>query len=366
MATSPGVIVLRGGASVVDPLTVVLGFLNGHRPYDVSDPSRPGSFGEPDLRLANRFGARISAAEIAAILERQPAIERALAAIGPRASLAAAAGSVPWLPMRQVFDGFAGIRGVGFSKMTKALYPKQPALFPMLDSIVQQYLADDDPGVQAPFAERALGLVRGYKRDLDGHRAGIRAIQRDLVGYGYQLTEVRILDLLVLAGMTPPRLPAAAAPGVGAIAAAGVAYRGAGHHLIRRQARAVAAGRADAHNEYDDRGGEQRGDEHELAARGDRAAGQRAGFRIGAPRPDREPVEGRRHPAQVRVVRVQLLLDLVQDLLLPARQAHRVSRVQLTWAVRAAQNGARSWRLRTLPEPVRGSSPVKSTDRGTL
>jgi hypothetical protein len=37
-----------------------------------------------------------------------------------------------------------------------------------------------------------------------------------------------------------------------------------------------------------------------------------------------------------------------------------------TWAVRPAQKGARSWRLRTLPDPVRGSSPVKSTDRGTL
>jgi hypothetical protein len=47
--------------------------------------------------------------------------------------------------------------------MTKALYPKRPALIPMLDSMVQTYLRDDDPGTQAPFAERALGLVRGYQ-----------------------------------------------------------------------------------------------------------------------------------------------------------------------------------------------------------
>jgi hypothetical protein len=29
---------------------------------------------------------------------------------------------------------------------------------------------DDDLGAEAPFGERALGLVRGYKRDLDRNR----------------------------------------------------------------------------------------------------------------------------------------------------------------------------------------------------
>jgi hypothetical protein len=165
--------------------------------FDVDDPSRPRSFGEPDLRLANRGGARISAAEIAAILERRRAIERALNAIAPDASLAEAAGSVPWLPLEQLFDAFADIRGVGFSKATKALHPKRPALIPMLDSVVQKYLEDDDLGAQAPFGERALGLVRGYKRDLDRNRAALRALRQELARRGHELTEVRILDLLI-------------------------------------------------------------------------------------------------------------------------------------------------------------------------
>jgi hypothetical protein len=38
------------------------------------------------------------------------------------------------------------------AKMTKALYPKRPALIPMLDSKVQRYLREDDLGAQAPFA----------------------------------------------------------------------------------------------------------------------------------------------------------------------------------------------------------------------
>ena len=130
-------VLLRDGASIEDPLRVVLGFLKMPGRFDVSDPSRPESFGEPDLRLANRGGARISAAQIAAILQRRRAIERALQAIPSAASLSGAVNSVPWLPLSQLFDAFADIRGVGLSKMTKALYPKRPALIPMLDSMVQ-------------------------------------------------------------------------------------------------------------------------------------------------------------------------------------------------------------------------------------
>jgi len=65
--SSAGPVVLRNGADIEDPLTVVLAFLKAPRRLDVRGPSRLGSFGEPDLRLANRGGARISTAQIAAI-----------------------------------------------------------------------------------------------------------------------------------------------------------------------------------------------------------------------------------------------------------------------------------------------------------
>ena len=180
------------------PLNVVLGYLTAHGRFDVSDPSRSASFGEPDLRLANRGGARISAAQIAAILQRRHAIEPAPRAIAPGASLAGAATSVPWLPLRQLLDAFADIRGVGLAKVTKALYPKRPALIPMLDGVVQKHLHDDDLGAQALFGERSLGLVRGYQRDLDRNGATLGAVRQDLARRGYGLTEVRILDLLIL------------------------------------------------------------------------------------------------------------------------------------------------------------------------
>ena len=172
----------------------MLGYLEAWR-FEAGD--RSASFGESDLRLANRGGARISAAEIAAVLERRRGIEQALRAIGPETSLAGTAKSVPWQPLRQLFDAFADIRGVGFSKTTKALHPKRPALIPMLDSVVQAYLEDDDLGAQVPFGERALELVRGYKRDLDRNRAAVRAVRQELARRGYDISEVRILDLLI-------------------------------------------------------------------------------------------------------------------------------------------------------------------------
>jgi hypothetical protein len=127
--------------------------------------------------------------------------------IPPDASLTGAPPSVPWLPLRQLFEEFADIRGVGLAKMTKGLHPKRPALIPMLDSVVQKYLESDDLGPEAPFGERALALVRGYKRDVDRNRAALRAIRQELATHDYELTEVRILDLLIWSVAADPANP---------------------------------------------------------------------------------------------------------------------------------------------------------------
>jgi hypothetical protein len=186
-------IVLRRDAEVANPVEVAAEFLEKWA-YETDVDASPMSFAEPDLRRANRGGARISAAEIAAILERRGEIERALHAIPADASLAAAR-SIPWAPLTRLFDAFAGIRGVGFSKMTKALHKKRPALIPMLDSVVQAYLAADT--VTGSFGERAIELVRRYKADLDRNRAVLRAVRRELARRGYDVTEVRLLDLMI-------------------------------------------------------------------------------------------------------------------------------------------------------------------------
>jgi hypothetical protein len=83
--------------------------------------------------------------------------------------------------------------------MTKALHPKRPALIPMLDRFVQEYLERADPpaAVSGPFGERAAALVRSYKVDLDHNRSALHGLRRDLAARGYRVTEVRILDMLI-------------------------------------------------------------------------------------------------------------------------------------------------------------------------
>src|SRR5207253_11487496 len=89
-------VVLRGGVEIENPLETALEFVEAYSAYDSHDPTAPHTFDESDLRLANRGGARISAAEIAAILERRGGIERALRSIDPDASLAGTVQSIPW------------------------------------------------------------------------------------------------------------------------------------------------------------------------------------------------------------------------------------------------------------------------------
>ena len=179
-------VALRDGTELPDPLAIALGFVEAYGVETPLPPEQADSFGEADLRRANRGGARISAAEIAAVLERRARIERALRSIAPDASLAA--GAVPWRPLADLFAAFADIRGIGFAKTTKTLHPKRPALIPILDSVLQAYVAE---------GEDAMALVRAYKHDLDTNRRALRDVQRELARNGHRLTEVRILDMLI-------------------------------------------------------------------------------------------------------------------------------------------------------------------------
>ena len=103
----------------------------------------------------------------------------------------------PVVPLTLLFDAFADIRGIGFSKMTKALHKKRPALIPMLDSVVQAYLPGDAHALSGSFGERSTALVRSYKRDLDRNRSALRELQRELASRTLRLTEVRILEPLI-------------------------------------------------------------------------------------------------------------------------------------------------------------------------
>jgi hypothetical protein len=194
---------LRGGVEIEEPLDMALGFVTAYSSYEFPDLSGPMAFDESDLRAANRGGARISAAEIAAILERRREIGSALRGLDSAASLEGATASVPWESLNRLFDCFAEIRGVGYSKLTKTLHRKRPALIPILDSVVQAYLTQDEPTLPAPFGEHAVALVRLYKEDLDPNTRALGELQRELAIRGHRLTKVRILDILIWSVSVP-------------------------------------------------------------------------------------------------------------------------------------------------------------------
>src|SRR5438046_2980602 len=146
-------VVLRGGVEIENPLETALEFVEAYSAYDSHDSRAPHTFDESDLRLANRGGARISATEIAAILERRGRIERALRKVQPDASLSEATSSIPWIPLTQLFEAFAGIRGVGFSKMTKALHGVRAGSPP--------------PAPPGRRSDRRSGRTSGLHHDLD-------------------------------------------------------------------------------------------------------------------------------------------------------------------------------------------------------
>src|SRR5262245_33861860 len=94
-------VVLRGPVELADPLEVALAFFEAYGPDDPGGAPEPDTFDERDLRRANRGGARISAAEQAAVLARRRQIEAALREIPFAASLAGRA--VPWAPLTRLF-----------------------------------------------------------------------------------------------------------------------------------------------------------------------------------------------------------------------------------------------------------------------
>ena len=69
----------------------------------------------------------------------------------------------------------------------------------MLDSVVQAYLARDDLRMRTSgsFGERATELVSSFKRDLDRNGSALHQLRQELASREYQLTEVRLLDLLI-------------------------------------------------------------------------------------------------------------------------------------------------------------------------
>ncbi len=208
----------RNGVEIDEPVRYALAFLENdysYRVYDVAPVARDATVTLEDIRIANRIGARMSAAESEALYSRVSRFERALAQIPPDVSLCDEDDRVPWDALRDLFAAAEGVRGIGLAKLTKFLHKKRPELIPMLDSVVEGYLRSisEIPLRGLGFGVTGPALTRSYKTDIDANLGTLHSVKVALAERGYELSECRIMDLFTwaYAGETSPPWVAALA-----------------------------------------------------------------------------------------------------------------------------------------------------------
>lgn len=179
--------------------------------YDLADPGAPFALSAEDIQRTRKIASRISNRELAWLLERaQTAPWRDVA---PDADLGDAdPGEEGGLYDRAdaLYQHFrtAAPRGVNIAKISKVLYPKRPALVPILDSRVtaMYHRAARRAALRHP--------ARGYRRmywaairdDRIANRDCLAALKarcgqddREPVRRLAQLTDLRLLDILTWA-----------------------------------------------------------------------------------------------------------------------------------------------------------------------
>lgn len=194
----------RNGVEIDDPVRSALAFLENdysYRSYDSRIVERNASVSLDDIRVANRIGARMSAAESEALYDRRDKFNGAFERIPADASLCDPDEAIPWDALHDLYGASDGVFGIGLAKLTKFLHKKRPELIPMLDSVVEDYLrsVSEIPLRKLGFGAVGTALTRSYKVDLDANLGTVRAVQAALATSGYSLTECRIMDLFTWA-----------------------------------------------------------------------------------------------------------------------------------------------------------------------
>jgi hypothetical protein len=196
-------LVLRNRVEIGDALATTLEFIErdgSYRRYDLAPVKCDGVLTEADVRVANRIVARMPERVVAAITARAPGVNRALADIPAEASLLAMEDDVPWVGLEHLLRAVANIDEVGLPRATKVLHRKRPALIPILDSVVVNYLrAVERLPRHVDLVASGLELIRAYKRELDANARPLRGLRAELRSRGVELTECRLLDLLLWA-----------------------------------------------------------------------------------------------------------------------------------------------------------------------
>ena len=189
---------MSNGNVIEDPVGQALRFVGSdgsYQLYDSAPVAQDDTLTESDVRVANKFVARMSSAVITGILARRVDIDAALKRIPARSSLTDAESAIPWDALHALIAAFDDVPAVGLARITKVLHRKRPALIPILDSVVEGYLVGIERPPPGSRADRAVALTRTYKREMDLNREALACLRLRLTAHGINLTECRLFDV---------------------------------------------------------------------------------------------------------------------------------------------------------------------------
>jgi hypothetical protein len=202
---------LRNGKRFDDPMALARRFIHedgSYAKYDEPYVAQNNVISRTEVELVRCFKARTGKTVENRILARRAEIDSVLERIPAKSTLFDDIDTTVWDALEELLSIMISIKGVDISVATKVLHKKRPALIPILDSVVRDYLlAVDSIGKTKKRGKLAVELMRSYKRDLDANTDTLRRLRADLKRVGLYLTECRILDMFVWAYSgfyTPP------------------------------------------------------------------------------------------------------------------------------------------------------------------
>lgn len=202
---------LRNGKRFDDPMSLARRFIRedgSYAKYDEPYVAQNNVLGRTEVELVKCFAARTGKAVEERILGRRAEVDNVLERISTKSTLFDDIDISLWEALEELLSVMISVKGVDISVATKVLHKKRPALIPILDSVVQEYLLTvDHIGKMQNRGKLAVELMRSYKRDLDANADALRKLRADLKRVGLYLTECRILDMFVWAysgTYTPP------------------------------------------------------------------------------------------------------------------------------------------------------------------
>ncbi len=202
---------LRNGKRFDDSFMLARRFIRedgSYAKYDEPYVAQNNVLSRTDVELVRCFEARTGKTVEDRILARRAEVDSVLERIPAKSTLFDDIDATLWEALEELFSLMISVKGVDISVATKVVHKKRPALIPILDSVVRNYLFTvDSIGKIKDRGKLAVELMRSYKRDLDANADTLRKLRADLKRVGLYLTECRILDMFVWAysGVyTPP------------------------------------------------------------------------------------------------------------------------------------------------------------------